>query len=266
MLNLFKKDPRDRIVKHIQKKFSQKNSTILIENLTPCFVLDNEKSPKLKIGISKQSGYPDLPRDFSWPQYNGKKLDFILQLNLEEFNGEEIGLPQKGMLYFFMDLASEELPKETNQYKVIYISTWEELHTQAYDKSNTVEEKTLTINESLTFPESQSYLLMDTELTDEEFDELINLDYPIVSELFGGGIYDVGKLANSEVIDEWVEEFNKQNVTQLKPEESTNNFVGLLSFLLDEWGFPDSWVHFGLEKEELKKGEFNKTKISFTFT
>lgn len=266
MFNFFKKNPRDKIIKHIGKTFSKEVSKILIENLATSFVLDNINDKKLETGISKQSGYPDLPLDFQWPECNGRKLDFILQLNLSAFEGDKIGLPQKGILYFFLDIINvKKFPRAKNEYKVIYLSDWDELQQTSYEKHNQVKEKPLVIRETLTFPETeQSYLLKDVDLTDDEFDELINLDYPIVSDLFGGGIFDVGKLSDSDVINEWVESFNQDNDKQLNAEESTHKFTCLLSFLLDEWGFADSWIHFGIENEDLENIRFENTKIAFT--
>lgn len=266
MFNLFKKDPREKIIRFIKKNFSKEVSEILTSNLKTCFVLDNITNRKLEIGTSKQSGYPDVPVNFRWPENNGRTLDFILQINLQEFESTKIGLPEKGMLYFFLDLKEEEFPSKKNQYKVFYWPENKDLKRRKYEKKNQVEEKPLKINESLTFPESQSYLLMDVELTDQEFDELINLDYPIISELFGGGIYDVGKLAESSIINEWVEIYNRENNKELNPAKSTDKFIGLLSFMLDEWEYVDSWVHFGIEKEELRKKQFDRVKISFTST
>ncbi len=266
MFNLFKKNPREKVVKYIKKNFSKPVAEVLIANLKTCFVLDKEGKQELKIGTTKQSGYPDLPNDFIWPEYNGSKLDFILQLNLEEFSAAEVGLPEKGILYFFLDLKGQEFPKKKEQFKVVYETKVIDLKNVKYDKHNQLEEKALKVNTSLTYPENQSYLFGDLELTDEEFDELINMSYPFISELFGGGIYDVGILAESDVIDEWVVQYNQEEGKELNPHDSTNDFVCLLSFLLDEWGFVDSWVHFGIEKEDLKMKRFDKVKISFTCT
>lgn len=263
MFSLFKKDPREKVVKYIKKNFSKEVSEVLISNLKPCFALDNSEHRDLVVGTSKQSGCPDVPVDFNWPENEGKKLDFILQLNLQEFEGSKIGLPEKGMLYFFLDLTEpSQFPNSNQQYNITYIQDPKDLKRREYEKQNQVDEKALTINEGLSFPGSQSYLLMDLELNDNEFDALINLDYPIISELYGGGIYDIGQLAESDVIDEWVEASEKEMIET----ESTNKFTGLLSFLLDEWGFADSWVHFGILKEDLKLEQFEKVKISFTST
>jgi len=266
MFNIHKKNPKDKVVSFIKKNFSKGVSEILISNLKICFALDNVESREITIGTSKQAGFPDVPTDFIWPENNGKKLDFILQINLEEFEGKKIGLPEKGMLYFFLELKKLDFSYNKDQFKLIYIAKWDKLVRKPYERHNQVTEKPIKINESLTFPNDQSYLLMNEELSDEEFDALINLDYPIISELYGGGIYDIGKLAESSTIDEWVEIYNEENEKTLIAEESTMYFFEILSFMLDEWGYADSWVHIGIGKEELANQDFDKVQICFTHT
>ena len=48
------------------------------------------------VGASKIGGAPDLPKDFEWPSWNDRPLDFLAQINLAEVAGIEIdaGLPE----------------------------------------------------------------------------------------------------------------------------------------------------------------------------
>ena len=66
---------------------------------------DNEILNKSKIG-----GKPYLPKDFVWPYYQELPLSFLAQINLEEVKSldKDNLLPDKGMLYFFYELETEE--------------------------------------------------------------------------------------------------------------------------------------------------------------
>ena len=54
--------------------------------------------------ISKIGGFPNLPSDIEWPIYQGEPMAFIAQMDLSEIpNAKELGLPSKGVLFFFYD-------------------------------------------------------------------------------------------------------------------------------------------------------------------
>ena len=81
---------------------------------------DNEILNKSKIG-----GKPYLPKDFVWPYYQELPLSFLAQINLEEVKAldKDNLLPDKGMLYFFYELETEEWgyhPKSKGCAKVFY--------------------------------------------------------------------------------------------------------------------------------------------------
>jgi uncharacterized protein YwqG len=60
----------------------------------------------LPIGSSKMGGSPDLPIGIPWPTWDGRPLDFLLQLDLVEIPRQWGGdrLPESGWLYFFYDI------------------------------------------------------------------------------------------------------------------------------------------------------------------
>jgi uncharacterized protein YwqG len=62
----------------------------------------------LRLGSSKLGGSPDLPTGIPWPTWNGRPLDFLLQLDLTEIprNVADVLLPERGWLYFFYDIES----------------------------------------------------------------------------------------------------------------------------------------------------------------
>lgn len=65
------------------------------------------KSPAL--GASRFGGWPDLPRDAPWPQWKGRPLGFVGQVNLAEAHAAEssLKLPKTGLLSFFLAAGEE---------------------------------------------------------------------------------------------------------------------------------------------------------------
>ena len=57
-------------------------------------------------GASRLAGAPDLPPGFDWPRFEGRPLDFLCQLALEEAQaaGPMEDLPASGWLLFFYDM------------------------------------------------------------------------------------------------------------------------------------------------------------------
>ena len=77
------------------------------------------------IDKSKIGGKPYLPKDFIWPYYNGLPLSFLAQINLEEVSSldKDKLLPDKGILYFFYELETQEWgysPQNKGCAKVFY--------------------------------------------------------------------------------------------------------------------------------------------------
>lgn len=73
--------------------------------------------------LSYFGGYPTLPKNVNWPTtiYNGKEvqLPFLAQISLADLNGTQEELPKIGILYFFFDIAFEDLD-QPNPVCVIY--------------------------------------------------------------------------------------------------------------------------------------------------
>ena len=99
-------------------------------------MLDNVKKNEITISTefnnnseiidkSKIGGKPYLPKDFVWPYYQGLPLSFLAQINLEEVSSldKDKLLPDKGMLYFFYELETQEWgykPQSKGYAKVFY--------------------------------------------------------------------------------------------------------------------------------------------------
>lgn len=62
---------------------------------------------EMALGISRLGGLPDMPAEVIWPQWNGKPLSFIAQINLNEFQhfSSLNALPKQGLLSFFTMLS-----------------------------------------------------------------------------------------------------------------------------------------------------------------
>ena len=77
------------------------------------------------IDKSKIGGKPYLPKDFIWPYYQRLPLSFLAQINLEEVSSldKDKLLPDKGILYFFYELETQEWgynPQSKGCAKVFY--------------------------------------------------------------------------------------------------------------------------------------------------
>lgn len=61
------------------------------------------------IGASKLGGAPDLPADVVWPEWDGKPLTFMAQINLTELDLSPFNelLPSTGVLAFFYESTSQ---------------------------------------------------------------------------------------------------------------------------------------------------------------
>lgn len=73
-----------------------------------------------ELGTSRPEYLPDLPRGMDWPQYEGKALDFLAQINLADLEADfHPTLPQKGWLYFFV---GDTWGGKTIHHRVLYFN------------------------------------------------------------------------------------------------------------------------------------------------
>ena len=93
--------PAERIVKILRSKGLERIAEPVLRFRTEP-ISENDFS----IGSSRMGGSPDLPIGIPWPTWDGRPLDFLLQLDLQEmprkWGGDE--LPESGWLYFFYDI------------------------------------------------------------------------------------------------------------------------------------------------------------------
>jgi uncharacterized protein YwqG len=80
------------------------------------------------LGSSRVGGGPDLPPDFVVPTNQGRPLDFVMQVNLEEAAPYDRAqfLPKTGLLTFLWDLKNQPPsydPQQLTGFKVLYFPT-----------------------------------------------------------------------------------------------------------------------------------------------
>ena len=89
------------------------------------FIDVDKKTDIVNKGGSKFYGSPDVSADFEWPYIIDDEeevdLEFVCQLNCVELSEKCDIIPQKGMLYFFIDPLSEKWdPENADAARVVY--------------------------------------------------------------------------------------------------------------------------------------------------
>lgn len=84
---------------------------------------------RLPAGTSKFGGEPDLPEGVAWPEFDGRPLHFLAQLNLADLPPRWIpsaDLPRKGLMSFWYDTQGDRLKRPRNfgpaRWRVLYTS------------------------------------------------------------------------------------------------------------------------------------------------
>lgn len=134
---------------------------------------------------SKFGGLPDLPVSVPWPQYKGRSLAFIAQIELSSQPpvAVQLGLPPEGLLLFFYDAEQSTWgfdPKDAGSFAVMFLpestpptnrTDWPaDLPDHARYQA-----RFLTSSESLTLPAWDSILIQDLHLDPEQLNAYQNL-------------------------------------------------------------------------------------------
>ncbi len=131
----------DNIRKNLKKgKTMEKNEIMrVLESVKRNEIGIYQSESAIAPNASKLGGKPFLPKDFAWPYFEGESyedgwgnwpLSFICQINLDEVKkyDEEKLLPEKGMLYFFYESASQVWgfdPSDKGAARVFYYENTE---------------------------------------------------------------------------------------------------------------------------------------------
>lgn len=136
-----------------------------------------------KIGNSRFGGNPDLPLEMDWPhnEDSGDPLNFIAQLNMEDFKTLDIGnkLPSQGILYFFYDLEAFlwGFDKKDMLGSLVYYydGPLENLvNSPCPDKIQAFNPSGLKFSQVLDLPEYSSQLIQ-TQVSDEDYERYLDL-------------------------------------------------------------------------------------------
>ncbi len=148
----------------------------------------------IEIGRSRLGGKPDLPDDFHWPQWKGRSISFIAQINLCEIEKYKISnyLPVSGLLYFFYDVADQTIwgydPDDKGSFEVVFadvnqdrLRRWdfpEDLPEESRFDSGLVK-----FSKEMTVPSSDSIFIEGLNLSDKEINLLSEIQEEVVEEI-----------------------------------------------------------------------------------
>lgn len=103
MFGFFKKnaDPKNEIYAEI-KQLNFEDVDVIKSLIKPTALLDL-KNGIPKVGASKFGGRPDLPNESFWPQFEGKPMAFLCQINTIELSHVDCGFkfPKNGLISVF---------------------------------------------------------------------------------------------------------------------------------------------------------------------
>ena len=238
------------------------------------------------VNKSKIGGKPYLPKDFIWPYYQGLPLSFLAQINLEEVSSldKDKLLPDKGMLYFFYELETQEWgynPQSKGCTKVFYFEdTYNfELIDFPEDMKDYCEvpEFKVTFKSNISLPSYENfYLFLKEHDTFKEQDISFSDFIPLYDELFIPDNNYTKLLGHPEVIQNPMEEeceavtrgFDMGGIEsypkQYQKEIKSASKDWILLFQMDtvetddyELMFGDSGhIYFWIKKEDLKNKNF----------
>lgn len=153
--------------------------------------LDTLRKPAIRLtpssgaGLSRIGGLPSLPDGMAWPEWKGKPLSFICQLNLAEIPEacDRQGLPKSGMLYFFYDQEQSTWgfdPKDQGSWRVLYVAAppaddMARLAPPGLAKDAVFKEKRVSFSPVKTYPDWQDERVSALELNDEQWDAYTDL-------------------------------------------------------------------------------------------
>lgn len=152
--------------------------------------IDSLREPAIRIekdnksGLSKIGGIPLGNASFQWPEWKGKPLSFLCQIDLSAIPKSESTslLPNDGILYFFYDQEQSTWgfdPKDRGSWSVIYISEKNELKPinapAGLSKEYIYNEKYIKFSELLMYPDWQDDRIDKLNLNDAQSDEYFEL-------------------------------------------------------------------------------------------
>jgi uncharacterized protein YwqG len=134
----------------------------------------------------KLGGLPMVPTDFQWPTWNGKLLQFLCQLDLNDIQRtvETPWLPQDGILLFFYDYEQSTWgfdPNDRGSWSVHYLAPSEKLAIAelpiSSDPSLILPEQFLSFDLSESLPDPINVGFSYPEIPDEAWERLDKINF-----------------------------------------------------------------------------------------
>lgn len=174
----------------------------LAEAARPCVHVATRASDEdeIEVGASKMGGCPDLPAGFEWPEKDGRRLQFLVQIRCEEVAALDATgtLPRSGYLWFFYDVEEQPWgidPKDRGGWAVRYAEVGPGALTRAEDGGDAVEATVevcgLSFRAAFSLPQDVTGRT-GVELTDEESDALMELPDAATEEGKGSPLVSAG--------------------------------------------------------------------------
>lgn len=218
-----------------------------------------------RLGESKIGGLPHLPEGFVWPEFRGKSLAFLAQVNLKDTMAfdKEHRLPEHGLLSFFFE-GGEDVwgfdPKDKGGFKVLWSEDIDSL--RVMEIPSDVEDYLRFAPCKITFECKESS--PDESDDDEELDDTINklLGYP---DLIQGDIFLEAQLVTNGLYCGDSSGYNDPRSSAL--ESGTADWQLLFQLDSDDnadmmWGDVGR-VYFTIKQDDLKNRRFENAWLAF---
>lgn len=273
-----KKSIEDKIKAKVSSTLSKKVADRINEHITRCIEYTPDEKTSPATGDSKAGGVPHFLSSSFIPQYQGRPLKLLMQINCADLVTLE-NFPHEGMLYIFLDVVDEatSFPEKEGQFKVLYLPVTS-VDTQTSSSAEVGYKRTPI--ETFRLHESKSYIFEGIEVSDADFYGLMNLSYGAIEEIVGkGGSIRVGGAPDMRAVWSWacqylgyVDEFGVTDWARVeaageeaknKVEQILQDFELIYTEILDDHGHTDSWIFIGIHKDDLKNRAFEKALAAF---
>lgn len=163
----------------------------------PCIRMTNTalRFDSNQIGASKFGGWPDIPTQFDWPKYNGHALVFVAQIRLEDVKQYDLDrlLPMGGIMYFFYDLVSAGYdPLHRGAWQICIGNTGVRGLARAVPPTTLdpgiqceLPPCSLSFRSAISLPDPNSALVASLDLSDDEFEQYVEVVGPPSHQLLG---------------------------------------------------------------------------------
>lgn len=174
----------------------------LAEAARPCVHVKTRgcDEDEIEVGASKMGGRPDLPAGFEWPEKDGRRLQFLVQIRCEEAGALDATgmLPRSGYLWFFYDVDEQPWgfdPKDRGGWAVRYADVGAGALTRAEDGGDAEQASeevcALSLRAAFSLPQDVEGRT-GIELTDEEGDAVTELPDGATEEGEGSPLVSAG--------------------------------------------------------------------------